>query len=309
MEPTTLPTTLENLDSEVAKMPKISSKRILTQFDYGAMFAAKFKKSLENGTSPFLPKDGILKTTGAYNMRTNSLHHGISQLMLRERQAELGAPTGAFVSFETVEKAQKNGFDCAVKKGEHGFDILVQNPNDDKDRKTVKWFNESQIVNPENLRSFLTQEQQRNASERQAWLDQNKPGKNARDASQKNPGRENTGIMECTAKTPEEYLGQVFAAMSTGNDLKVSPEIADNFVKNTKELLEKEHKPGVKDKLAVFKLASKANEYCKAYCQAIHKEQGKQKAASQGQKAPEQKKTPAKNKTRSRDADYGMAIF
>lgn len=291
-------TTLENFDSEVSKMPSVSSKRVLTHFDYGAIYAAKLKKSLANGTSPLLPKDGILKTNGVYNMRTNSLHRGIQQLMLRERQAELGAPTGAFVSIETIEKARANGYDCAVKKGEHGFDILVQNPDDDKDRKTIRWFNESQVANPENLRAFLTQEQQRNAAEKQIWLDQNHPGKTARDASQKNPGRENTGIMECTAKNPVEYIGQVFAAMSTGNDLKVSQEIADKFVKDTTDLLNKEFAPGKKDLLAVFKLASKANEYCKESCKAIYKEKE--------QKAPEQ--APAQKKARGRDNGFGIGM-
>ena len=142
------PATLETLDNEVKKMPSVSSKRILTHFDYGAIYASKLLKSISEGTSPFLPgEDGILKTNGVYNMRTNSLHHGISQIMLKERQAELGSPTGAFVSFEMVEKAQKAGFDCHVIKGEHGFDIVVQNPDDLKE-ETIKWFNESQIQNP-----------------------------------------------------------------------------------------------------------------------------------------------------------------
>ena len=291
-------TTLENLDSEVAKMPTISSKRILNHFDYGAIFAAKFKKSLADGTSPFLPKDGIVKASGVYNLRTNQLHRGISQLMLKERQAELGAESGAFVSFDTITKAQKSGCDCGIKHGEHGYDILVRNPEDEKDERVIKWFNESQLVNPENLRKYLAEEMQRNAAEKQAWLDVNRPGKHAKDASTKNPGRENSGLIECTAKTPEEYLGQVFAAMSTGNDLKVSPEIADNFVKKTTEALNKEYKPKVKDHLAVFKLAGKANELCKAYVQAIHQE--KQKS--------QEKKSPAQSKAPKRQASYEMGM-
>lgn len=292
---------LADFSAEVAQMPSVTPKRILTHFDYGAIYAARLRKSLENGTSPFLPKDGIVKANGVYNMRTNSLHHGIQQLMLKERQAELGSPSTGFVSLDMIDKARRNGFDCAVKMGEHGFDILVQNPKNKEDTKTIKWFNESQLTKPENLKAFLVQEQKNNAKFKQEWLDKNKPGFTARDASLINPARENHGLIECTAKTPEEYLGQVFAAMSTGNDLKVAPEIADNFAKKTRELLDKklDFKPEQTDLLAVFKLASKANEYCQAYCRAIYKEQEKRK----------EKSAPVQKKTRGRDEEYGRALY
>ena len=265
--------TLANFNSEISKKSSISTKRIWDRFDFGARYAKIFIKSLESGTFPLLPgPDGILNINGAYDMRTNNLHHGISQLMLKIRQAMLNSDSCAFISDETLQKARTHNIDCYVIKGEIGFDIAIPKASD---LEVKRWFCESQLTKPENLKIFLAAEQQRNASEKQKWYDKTSPSKTAIDASLKNPNRENTGILECTAKTPEEYLGQVFVAMSTGNALKISKEISDMFIEKTIAYLKQEHKPGTINKLAIYKLASMANNYCKNYLYEKNKQEQK----------------------------------
>ena len=263
--------TFDEFEQDVQEMPAVQNKKELTAYDYGSIYAAKLKNSLNNGTSPFLPNEqGLIDLKGTYNMRTNELNHGITQIMLKERQAELNAPTGAFVTFDTIRKAQQNGIDCAVIKGQHGFDIQVQNPENKEDIRTMKWFNISQITNPENLKSYLDEQMSLKTQETNAYNKEHNPTyKDKKNPAEKVMDRPNDKVMKINFKTPEQYFGQVLAAMSTGTKLIVSKEQAEIFKKQTIDALEKEHSEGKVDRFAIFKLASNANTICVNTVKAI----------------------------------------
>jgi len=236
---------LEEFEQTILEMPAGAVRKELTIYDYGVMNTNKLKYSILNGTSPLLPKEGFIDLKGAYDIRTNTLHSGISQIMLLERQFELEAPTGAFVSFNAIREAQINRVDCAVRKGEHGFDILVQKSLNDI--TIEKWFNISQIVNLENLKKFL---------------DDRKNLELDTVSSKRKQKQSNTKIRKINFTSPETYIGQVLAAISTGTKLLVTPEQEKTFKESLINYLNREHKIGKKDKLAIFKLASKANTSC-----------------------------------------------
>lgn len=256
--------TFDEFEQDVQEMPAVQKKKELAAYDYGSIYAAKVKNSLNNGTSPFLPNEqGLIDLKGTYNMRTNELNHGLTQIMLKERQAELNAPTGAFVTFDTIRKAQQNGIDCAVIKGQHGFDIQVQNPKKKEDIRTMKWFNISQIANPENLKSYLDEQMKLETEKTNAYNKEHNPTfKDKKNPAEKVMDRPNDKVMKINFETPEQYFGQVLAAMSTGTKLIVSKEQAEIFKKQTIDALEKEHAEGKVDRFAIFKLASNANTIC-----------------------------------------------
>lgn len=260
-------------------------------------FALDYKKQLEtsilDGTSPFLPnKDGFVDLKGAYNMRDNKLHHGLTQLMLKERQVELGAPTGAFVSLDTVLKAQKEGnVDCHIRKGEHGFDIQVKNSKTDE-TKTIKWFNISQIVNPENLKTYLDEQMAKRTQETNEYNKQNHPDwEEAKNPALKDMERPNENVLRANFVYPEEYLGQVFAAMSTGTKLMVSPKQEEHFKKTLIDSLNKKLENGDPDVFAIFKIASKANEICKKT--VVHLNKDKNKEVNKEVKKTKEKEDPS----------------
>lgn len=266
--------TFEEFEQDVQEMPVmpvVPKKKELTAYDYGSIFAAKVKNSLRNGKSPFLPNEqGVIDLKGTYNMCTNELNHGITQIMLKERQSELNAPTGAFVTFDTIRKAQQNGIDCAVIKGQHGFDIQVQNPENKEDIRTMKWFNISQIANPENLKSYLDEQMSLKTQETNAYNKEHNPTfKDKKNPAEKVMDRPNDKVMKINFETPEQYFGQVLAAMSTGTKLIVSKEQAEIFKKQTIDALENEHTKGKIDRFAIFKLASNANTICVNTVKAI----------------------------------------
>ena len=253
---------LEQFEAGIASMPEVKRKKTMNAFDYGAIYQAKFRKSLENGTSPFLPKNGKVDLVGVYNMRTNELHRGITQIMLQEVKAELGVSTGGFVSAEVVQNARKQGVQTGMKQGSHGFDILVEN-KEKTEKQVIKWFHESQIDGVENLKTHLEQKMRKSAKDRQAFIVKKYPGGTARDASLAQTDRPNTKKMVCSAKSPDQYLGQILAGISTGTALLVSPETEALFKEKTMKILTREHKPGVKDKMGLLKLAASANTICK----------------------------------------------
>lgn len=263
--------TFEEFEQDVQEMPVVPKKKELTAYDYGSIYAAKLKSSLSNGKSPFLPNEqGLIDLKGTYNMRTNELNHGLSQIMLKERQAELKAPTGAFVTFDTIRNAQQNGIDCAVIKGQHGFDIQVQNPENKEDIRTMKWFNISQIAKPENLKSYLDEQMSLKTQETNTYNKEHNPTfKDKKNPAEKVMDRPNEKIMKINFETPEQYLGQVLAAMSTGTKLVVSKEQAEIFKKQTIDALEKKNSKGKVDRYAIFKLASNANTICVNTVKAI----------------------------------------
>lgn len=76
--------TFDEFEQDVQEMPVVPKKKELTAYDYGSIYAAKLKNSLSNGKSPFLPNEqGLIDLKGTYNMRTNELNHGLTQIMLK----------------------------------------------------------------------------------------------------------------------------------------------------------------------------------------------------------------------------------
>ena len=256
--------TFSEFEQDVQSMPTVPKKREPSSLDFGSIYAAKIKNSLINGSSPFLPNDqGLIDLKATYNMHTNKLNRGITQIMLKERQSELNAPTGAFVTFDTIREAQLSGVDCYVIKGQHGFDIQVQNPENKEDIRTMKWFNICQIVNPEKLKVYLDEQMKLRTQKTNDYNKEHNPSfKEKKNPAEKNMNRPNDKVMKINFESPEEYLGQILAAMSTGTKLVVTKEQAELFKKTTIEALERERKDGKIDRLAIFKIASKANTIC-----------------------------------------------
>lgn len=268
----------DDFAKEVQEMPKAPPAH-QNDLDYGEAYGNMIKSSLANGTSPFLPNEqGLVDLKGTYNMRTNDLHRGLTQIMLLERQAQLGSPSGAFVTSDTVRKAQENGANCSIKKGEAGFAIEVQNPDKKSDIRTMEWFNISQINNPESLQQFLNQQMNTRTQETNEYNKNNKPTYyEKKSPAQKVMDRPNQKTMRINFSTPEEYIGQVLAAISTGTKLVVTPQQAENFKNATIETLNREHKEGSIDKYAIFKMASKANNICKNTVRMLKENERKQR--------------------------------
>ena len=174
-------------------------------------------------------------------------------------KAELGVSTGGcFCRSRT--KCTKTRCSNRIKQGSRGFDILVEN-KEKTEKQVIKWFHESQIDGVENLKTHLEQKMRESAKDRQAFIDKKYPGGTARDASLVQTDRPNTKVMICSAKSPDQYLGQILAGISTGTALLVSPETEALFKEKTMKILTREHKPGVKDKMGLLKLAASANKY------------------------------------------------
>lgn len=237
-----------------------------SSYDYFQSLGEQLVNSLKDGTSPLLPnKDGFVDLQPAYNASKNTKTEGLTQLMLLTKQKELNAPSAAFVTFESVKKAQEAGIDCKIAKGSKGVVIPIVELNDWKNIKFKNtWFNMSQIENPENLTAFLKAEMTKQYEKDVEYINTHYPDSTYE--KKKNPAeyvmeKENTKTMPLNEKTsePYQYLAQVMNAVNTGRKLYVTPEQAEAFKSKTVELLTAEYEPGKLDKAAIMKLATSAS--------------------------------------------------
>ena len=125
------PVSVENFEDGVktaSPMPLSGLKKTKSSYDYFKELGDKVLASLKNGTSPLLPnKDGFVDLQPAYNINSNEKAEGLTQIMLLTKAAELGVPSKGFVTFETLQKAQKAGVENAgdeyiIEAGQQGGD-------------------------------------------------------------------------------------------------------------------------------------------------------------------------------------------
>lgn len=236
-----------------------------SSYDYFQELGEILVKSLNDGTSPLLPnKDGFVDLQPAYNAKNNTKSEGLTQIMLLTKKAELNAPTAAFVTFETLKKAQEAGIECKIAKGSKGVVVPVI---DLKDWNTIKfkntWFNLSQVEGAENLKEYLDGKMTEQYQKDVQYIKEHYPDSTYKE--KKNPAtfemnKENVKAMPLNEKTeePYQYLAQVLNAVNTGRKLYVTPEQAEKFKTKAVELLTAEYEPGKLDKAAIMKIAASA---------------------------------------------------
>jgi hypothetical protein len=295
--------TFEEALSKTSSMP-LYQKRERTSYDYFKKLGESLSESLKAGTSPLLPnKDGIVDLKPAYNINTNKTAEGLTQLCLLEKQAELKAPTAAFVTYDTVKKAQDAGVECKILKGSKGVVIPVV---DEKDWGKIEfkntWFNVSQIENAERLVDFCKENMTKEFNKKVQYINEHYP--DSAYNKPKNPAEKNMaweskiteplGLNKDT-KEPFLYIAQVFNAVQSGRKLYVSPEQAAAFKEKAVQLLTAEYEPGKLDVAAIKKITNSAeNLYLK------NKKHLQEYSKNQNQ---EHKKTFEK-KPRSRSTGY-----
>lgn len=257
-------------DLKVTPPMQFDQKREKTGYFYFKMLGEKFKESLENGTNPFLPDfHNIINLKPAYDVYNNTKFTSLTQFMLLTKQAELNAPTAAFVSYEIVKKAQNDGVKCEIKKGSKGLVIPVV---DEKDWSKIifknTWYNIVQIGNSENLLDYCKDRMTEKYVQELNYNSNNYPSslykktKNPATFVFNKPNKEITSLNSKTQE-PYQYLAQILNAIDSGKKIIVKPEQADDFRKKTISLLSSEFKPGCLDVCAIKKLSNSAYKFYK----------------------------------------------
>ncbi len=262
------PVSVENFEDGVktaSPMPLSGLKKTKSFYDYFKELGDKVLASLENGTSPLLPnKDGFVDLQPAYNINSNEKAEGLTQIMLLTKAAELGVPSKGFVTFETLQKAQKAGVECKLAKGSKGVVIPVVDPKNWGEIKFKNtWFNISQVENAENLIAYCKQKMTEQYQKDVAYINEKHP--NSEYAAKKNPAervmeKANEKVIPLNEKTTEpfQYIAQVLNAVQSGRKLFVTPEQAEAFKSAAVSKLSAEIEPGKPDLLAIKKICDPA---------------------------------------------------
>ena len=262
------PVSVENFEDGVktaSPMPLSGLKKTKSSYDYFKELGDKVLDSLKNGTSPLLPnKDGFVDLQPAYNINSNEKAEGLTQIMLLTKAAELGVPSNGFVTFETLQKAQKAGVECKLAKGSKGVVIPVVDPKNWGEIKFKNtWFNISQVENSENLIAYCKQKMTEQYQKDVAYINEKHP--NSEYAAKKNPAervmeKANEKVIPLNEKTAEpfQYIAQVLNAVQSGRKLFVTPEQAEAFKSAAVAKLSAEIEPGKPDLLAIKKICDPA---------------------------------------------------
>jgi hypothetical protein len=187
--------------------------------------------AVKAGTLSCLPgADGYADTSPAYNILTpDKYYHGATLLYLKEHQKQNGFPSGEYITYQQIEKAQKDNSDLYIRKDQKGVSLHVSEENEvtgDYEDKHIRLFNIAQVNKPWEIKKFaelkLEQDRQAKAEYLKTQYGENyKPP----EPKPKKPGPE----IVCNSTEPEKYLGQYLAAVSMGGKFKVSPEQAAEF--------------------------------------------------------------------------------
>ncbi|OJF76965.1 MAG: hypothetical protein BKP49_05195 [Treponema sp. CETP13] len=262
------PVSVENFEDSVktaSPMPLSGLKKTKSSYDYFKELGDKVLASLKNDTSPLLPnKDGFVDLQPAYNINSNEKAEGLTQIMLLTKAAELGVPSKGFVTFETLQKAQKAGVECKLAKGSKGVVIpVVDSKNWGEIKFKNTWFSISQVENAENLIAYCKQKMTEQYQKDVDYINEKHP--NSEYAAKKNPAervmeKANEKVIPLNEKTTEpfQYIAQVLNAVQSGRKLFVTPEQAEAFKSAAVAKLSAEIKPGKPDLLAIKKICDPA---------------------------------------------------
>lgn len=319
------PVTIESFGENLKEIPPMRiGKKEKTGYDILPALSDSILKSIESGKSPFLPnKDGFVDIHPAYNINTNTFigeHVGkedkvrrcnsLFQIALLTRAAELGSPTNAFVTWQTIKKAQEAGIECKIIKGEKGIEIPSLDFNDySKIVGSNKYFNVSQIENADALIAYCKAEMTKKYEEDVAYIKANYPDstyKEKLNPADKNMEKAATKFSPLNEKTENtvQYLSQALYNFMNGSMLKVTPEQAEAFKSNIIKDLTAEYEPGKRDLLRLAKITDRVNT---SYNKNMEKNQARLNNLSQSK---EEKEQSAAKKPRSKEPSYerGMGM-
>ncbi len=207
------------------------------------------KESIENGTAPFLPdKDGNISVKPIINGNTGYCLNAKDLIPLQI----LGKDnTNIVVTYKTTQN-----LGTRIKEGEKGFFYNFRRA--DKTVGTSQFFFPEQTENPELIKNFVAEK------------------------VSKTGVRNLDKTIEISSPDPEEYLGKYIAACKSRADLKVKPEIAEEFKQNfsvvlNNQLAKKADRNAEIDTLSgfMFKVDQKANSVNKELNAEICKEHQK----------------------------------
>lgn len=207
--------------------------------------AKVIKAAIENGTAPFLPdQSGNLSAKPIYNANTGFCLNAKELIPL---QIMRGEKSDIVMTYSTINKAGTN-----VREGEKG--LFYNFRRDDGSIGCAQFFFPEQTENPE-------------AVKKQAKI---------------NSVHKLNRTVEITSSEPEEYLATYVAACKSGANVKVSPEVAKNFVEKFTTLLDNQLAKGAErdkemDTLGefMFKVDVRANKNNKEMFAELKKEQRK----------------------------------
>jgi len=276
---------MSDLSEDLAEEKNLSPKELAFQNTvyHRNMIAAALKK----GTCPCLPgKDGYADTTPAINLDNHNFYRGETLLYLKNHQKENGFPTAEYLTQAQIEKANKDAPNLSgiyVIKGQKGVSIHQDEWNDETgkwDTKHMRLFNVAQLKSPKNFNKWLDDKRlEYFQSQHGTKIQPPEPGQKAK-------GPE----IVCESSDPVKYLGQYFAAVSTGRPFKASKETAQEFSKNMGDRLyaktgvsPKTGEP-VTDPFSLSKLCREANKYCKEFKNELRQEQKQEQKQEQSQK-------------------------
>jgi len=229
--------------------------------------------------------DGFADTQPAVNLVQGTYYHGINMLDLKDHQKKNGFPTAEYVSDQQLKDAKKDFPDLSPKQGENGISIHWERKNNETgkyEKESVYLFNIAQTTNPEAVKEYAAHKQQ---EETQKYVDDMKakyPGWEPKEPKPKELGT----IINCSSTQPEIYLGQYFAAVSTGGKFKVTPEQAAEFTKNMETALQKTVVINGKERddlLVLPKINREANQNCKDLVRLFNINEEKQQYKDQQQ--------------------------
>jgi hypothetical protein len=253
--------------------------------------------ALRSGDLACLPNEkGYADTSPAVNLINNTTYSGSTLLYLKETQKQRGFPTAEYISQEQIEKAgESQGKTVFIEKGQRGISI----PYKEQDKETGDWipkhktlFNIAQITNPEVVRAYAGEVQQKKEEERKAWAEQN--GKTLRA-----PWHENE--IQCTSSDPEKYLGQYITAVSFGARFKATQEQAAEFKDKTEKMIFEPSQTGKPNPMNILKLSGKANEYAGEFKSQLINE----RITEAHERQQPEKEVPAKQQQGRQDEGMG----
>lgn len=227
--------------------------------DYNAKI---IKESIENGTAPFLPdKNGNVNAKPIINGNTGYCLNAkdlIPMQIIKNDNSDIA------VTYKTTQN-----LGTRIKEGERGFFYNFQ--REDKTVGTSQFFFPEQTKNPELIKEKIAQKVAKTGIKK---LDK---------------------TLEITSSNPEEYLGTYIAACKYEANLKVNPQIAEEFKQKftvilNNQLTKKEERNAEIDTLSkfMFKADQKANSISKELSEKseIHKENHKQFKPKQNNRKP-----------------------
>lgn len=227
---------------EAAPMP-LTFRREKRSHDYFKVLGITLSNSLASGKSPLLPVNGYLDLKPVWDVSNNNTKFNVlTELMLQDMKGRFDNPSGAFITWEALCKAQEAGVACHIGRDKKSITIPEVEFDWSKMKSKKTYFNLCQIEGAEDLAAYYS------AVNRGHFV----PGNNSR-IRPLNPA----------TKEPFQYIAQVIDSIRNGYVLEVSDEQAEMFRTKMIGLLQAQYKPGCLDVEAIQKISLSAENVLK----------------------------------------------